>query len=733
MHRAPRRKRGAERKPPGGAQQRRRNGKLVALSDDDIAQLAANGPPHRLVQDCRVVPVPPAPEAAVSPPPTPDERRAYSDAGRLMLGNACDYDACLSPHAPAVRQAFRQQKARMRLQGCAGRGPAAGLLYADAGRVTPGVKGLRLLTLPPGTEVFKGTRYFYDDAAAIDGSELPYMWVGNAATAIEYAQRYQGGCMVYRATRELRLFILDTPNCQRLYDAVPWPADADDDGPLTRAKAAMELKFGVGVPLHEQARRVHEYKGMPGEPLSLFHTRDLSRFTDCRAPTRTLGFGAGSNDRVVADLLHALRDSIAVDGWFSPESFSPYSCSLPEELLLFSDTGVELRREHPLFWRNWFQHLPLPRLPRAPFDLRGAYFGSNRDFRVLRSVLAAEDARSSRRRLSSPASGAGLDVLTLDVRGFISPNALETAEAAAARCARLLLALRPHVVTLQSVPPLLIPAFLEAVRDEYTLTRSVVNEHVLHKGATDGDPVDPADNPDDGEHGAWVPHMLVLVSKRVDGATLRTRRRFAEVRYDDSDTRTSRQDCVEVRVQGPVPCLVVCASLTRGIGVIRRSVKMVSLDEFVRISRANAVERVAHLHALLDRPRGSSSGKTTAAGTGAVTVLLGRLYAWPDSAEAGVLREAGFDVSAFLRNVASTTLSGGVESYALVKSNTPVAAPVACSWKTLQWGLSHSAPLLLRLRLPARQTAAATPPHHHTAAVARRTAVARQTRGGGGQ
>jgi hypothetical protein len=430
---------------------------------------------------------------------------------------------------PAIRELDRTRRrvAKARFGACLARADAPGLLYGERGRFVEepdgsGSGGYRVLVLPEGTHFFKGTRYFNDSlrAAGGAGAVLPFMWVGNAQTAAMYAQRYQGGLTAYRATRELRLFVLTRENCRRLHAATPWrrrrtrgsPEDPEEAAAAARYTAegmaeadradrpfydpdapfdplspfvrmAFETKFGVGITLGEQARRAAAFRDPSDPAMPIYRTRRVGRFTYCAHPERTRIFGTGANDRVVAAFFRATAGasgasgaagataggpSIRIDGWFSPESFSPFHCGLSEELLLLPELGgVAVDAHHPLHWTNWFSSLAplLPRLPAGPFELSAAFHGHNRAFRALRHVLAAEDAvaagpkgptgstrvskRSTRRSSGSPSS---LRVLTYHANGLRTPNGLVDEPTAAARCAGMVVGARPDVAAIQAVP-----------------------------------------------------------------------------------------------------------------------------------------------------------------------------------------------------------------------------------------------------------------------------------------
>ncbi len=714
---------------------------LVMLSGAEAAELAEHADvPVVLVESCRRPMADGGPHEGVplSPPPTADERSAHELATRLLTRGQYSYEAELSPRVPAVREAFRLHPRRALHAGscdasavAAQRRRSPDLLYAEIGRVAEGRGGLRVLLLPAGTLFFKGTRYFYDDASA----ELPFMWVGNAPTAIEYAQRFQGGCMVYRATRELALLLLDQGNIERLHGVVSaLPPDAKKTVPEAAAAAApgegepptpphldpqavseaMRTKFGVGVPLHEQVRRVREYKGLqPSEPLAIFQTRPQSRFTFCRRPERTFNFGAGRNDRVVAAFMHSIRGILGVDGWFSPESYTPYFCSLSEELLLFSGGEaaaagpiVELVRDHPLFWRSWFAHLPLGgRLPAA-FDLSPGYFRYNRGFAAVRSALAYEDARAAAGRRSGRAVKRGAAdrlLLTVDVHSFRSPNALETKDAACDRLAALLLELRPDVAVIQAVPPALVDRLLDAVRAAYPAAARVPNYLAEAEGADgedgeDGEEAAGADGPDARDAKRQL--LVVLVSSaRAKTAELRPLPH--ETRIDvDGDVLVARQDSVEVTGLGGAleGAAVLCVGLANGrVPVKRGAVSVEPLELFARITRANSASRLGHLRSL---------GVLSAAGRrSGAAVLLGRLGAWPGSQELHAIEDGGFGVGAFLSGLkpyagaAGTTLNGAVEDYALLRRRAGAGSPaVECAWETLPWALGVHAPVLATFR-----------------------------------
>jgi len=453
---------------------------LVAVEPGELATLE-----HvEVVEQCRRKP-PPPPSVPVPDPPATAVELATMRAIEARDNEEFRYSGM--DYAPMLALDKLRKLAKAAQHGssrCVRRSEAPGLLLKDVGRLERDASrtaGLLLFVLPRGTTLFKGTRYFHDDMeqpqAGVDARALPYMWVGSALTAAMYAQRYHGGIMVYRAERDLRLLVLTRDNCNRVHAATQWRGPVTDadldlmtsfdpDAPFDAlspiARAAFETKFGSGIALAEQARRVRGYRvrdgGSPDRPLPIYRTRPASRFTYCAEPESTRTFGAGANDRRVAAFIRDRANTIGgaggVDGWFSPESFSPFNCGLSEELLLLPGRGgVSLDTAHPLFWRNWIDRLrpTLPRLPATPFDLSPAYFGQNQAFRVLRRVVATEDSLRAPTG-SRKSSKTGLTVLTYNAGGLSTPNRLIGLEAAAARCAGMIVGASPSVAVIQQVP-----------------------------------------------------------------------------------------------------------------------------------------------------------------------------------------------------------------------------------------------------------------------------------------
>ena len=463
---------------------------LVADEVRELASSSSKASPIVVIEDCRQ---PKAFQgeldaATAAIRPTPEEQRLHSAASALdaeIRGGAGYLNK--APSYPPFSKLAQLNKIK-RTGRCTDRASNPGLLYAEApgSRLYVNAMGYEVFELPKGTVLFKGTRYFYDSVG-----ESPFIWVGNAPTAMMYASRYFGGCLVYRTKRTIRLFALNKKNCERLYKSTPWEpidrsdsvAEADNRIPYAKetfeplspyTKAALELKFGVGISVREQANRVRMYnKLLDNEPLQVFRTRDIGRFTYCATPESTSIFGAGLNDRHVAGFFHARRDIIGIDGWFSAEGFSPYHCALGEELLLFPETGcLRVDPKHPLSWQKWlpltYPDVRLPATPSAdPFDLRPRYFAANHKFAVLSAVTRHESSaltravlkaakttkkKTAKKKTTKITKTTALRVLSWNVWGFQSPNYLTSLEVACDRCVALMEVRDPDVAILQNVP-----------------------------------------------------------------------------------------------------------------------------------------------------------------------------------------------------------------------------------------------------------------------------------------
>lgn len=339
---------------------------------------------------------------------------------------------------------------------CSNRYNSPNLLFKEMGRFTRNQEGYDVLTLPAGSVFFKGTPYFHTNMRTPTGEAIEFMWVGNALTAAMYAERYQGGIMVYKTTRDIKLMILSYSNCVNIYGKTPWSSTTHTAlSPDTRR--ALELKFGVGISLKEQVARVREILQLSDDaPLPLYRSRDLRQFTYCAPPIKTRDFGRIENDLVVAEFFRARKSQLGVDGWFSPECFTPFHCRLKEEILIFPSC-LELFVKHPLYWKNWFDYLPISRLPAEPFNIQYNYKEQNRGMRIFKYVTMCEDAKPSTAIKKLPDNKriplrSKLVYMTYNVFNLEPPNDLVDRDEACRMCSQMIKHQAPDVVALHKFP-----------------------------------------------------------------------------------------------------------------------------------------------------------------------------------------------------------------------------------------------------------------------------------------
>ncbi len=412
----------------------------LELSAPEIRELADEVSGVQFIDNCNIL-SDKGSRVVVTPPSTDEEKLLYYRVSRRMLPPLIQYKSL--PH-PAFANLGRNYNK------CIKEHERPGLLFERL----PGAHrkfnkaGYQVIVIPAGTQVFKGTRYFYD---ALDETKLPYMWVGNSELAMFYASRYSGGCMVFEITRPMELFVLSYENCKRLHAKTKWDSVSTPD-----ARNALELKMGVGIPLAEQAERVKSY--LKSDELLIYRSRPHTRFTYCASPEKSRLFGAAVNDHILATFLREQREKLGgIHGWFSPQNYSPFHCALPEEMLVFTGTGhLSTNDKHPLWWRNWLDALPLDGrgLPKGDFDLDPKYYLANRNFAVLKMVTRHQDSELTQTISKSFSSKISRKprFISWNVFGLHAPNALLSTQQVANQCAKLCKIRGAHVVVLQRVP-----------------------------------------------------------------------------------------------------------------------------------------------------------------------------------------------------------------------------------------------------------------------------------------
>jgi len=463
------------------------------------------------------------------------------------------------------------------------------LLYIDKGKQIK-INGYDMIQFPPGTTFYKGTHYFFDKL-----SDADYIWVGNYFIGMIYASRYSGGCMVYKNIKPLNLFILNKTNIQKLYKK--FIVDGSQ-----KVKKAFQLKFGVGVTILDHIAMILQYNNWTDNEIWIYNTRDKYSFTYCQNPKKDAFYGAGYNDRLVADTIYKLKDDLGIHGWFSPETLTPFTKATAEEILLFNNSQLIIDTKDPYFWKNWIQSAGIE-LP-INFVLNPTYSRANYEFNVIKFYNKYNKSNVENIQSGADRFRPRLIIMSYNMKYLDSPNALMTEDEIFNKFIMLLKQIGPDIIALQEFP------------NKYIHRLSETGYHFYHT-----------------ENGGKDLNLVVLTQKN------------AKVTYIKYYTRRPRSS-IMISYDG---LTFAATHLEIGERYISRSGSVLRFPDFYNMFMKNSKIRTAQLINLLkNRP----------------DFILGDLNFGTDTTEFGFIKKY-FRVEDYVRDIPATSIHGTTIDYIL--------------------------------------------------------------------
>lgn len=293
--------------------------------------------------------------------------------------------------------------------------------------------------MPKNTQFYKGTNYFYDTTEI----NKPYFWVGNVLEAMGYARRYQGGLMVYKNIDDLNLFIFTPDNIRRIYKTIDDP----------KVKQAFQLKFGLDMSRNKHIQMILNHTKWD-DVIWLYNTRYAGSFMYCKTPIYDETYWNRANDYIIHDYMINYLEPKGFHGTITFETFSPFMSHVKEDVVIFKTDRFVLDSANPYYWKNWFPIVSKKYnvvLPKS-FDLAQGI--SNNCFKTIKYY---NKYTPTSRGFRSPIGHIknlkqGISVITYNVHGFISINALVTEHDMVKSVRDLIETYKPNIMFLQEVP-----------------------------------------------------------------------------------------------------------------------------------------------------------------------------------------------------------------------------------------------------------------------------------------
>ena len=416
------------------------------------------------------------------------------------------------------------------------------LLYIKLGKVK-NINGFDVVILQPNTLFYKGTDYFYKNMI-----DTKYIWVGNYDVAISYANRYNGGCMVYKSIANLKLLILNNNNLTKIYETYIVGKTSK------KIEDAFKLKFGVGINIIDRINMILKYNEWTDNTIWIYNNAEKYNFIYCNEPYKNNFYGAGQNDRIVADFLSSIKHDLDVDGWLSPETFSVFTLATSEEILLFNLNKVKLDKTNEYYWENWFEYLKIE-LPNN-FTLNQSYRSINKNFKVLKfyNKYYKSNINLIKNNIKKIYNKDGLLIMSYNIKYLESPNGNYNNGKVFFKLTELINNIDPDICVLQEFP------------FEYLRKLKYLNKEFYYT-----------------QNGGRNLYIVVITKTKVNPIILS---------YHSNKVRNS----IMLTYKN---YKIICTHLEIGKRYIARSGSPLSIDEFYQVYNKNIELRLAQLTFLL--------------------------------------------------------------------------------------------------------------------------------------
>lgn len=281
--------------------------------------------------------------------------------------------------------------------------------------------GWEFLQLPESTTLYKGMRYFYK------GMPDKMIWVGDKEVAIKFAERYCGGINVYNTKKEFQFLVLNEHNLTKIWNEAP-----------DEMKEDISVVYGINTTIEKQTERTCRVHPSWCENLWLYDENE------CIIPNPAKLQHLPANDEAVRFHKY-IFEKYKFDGTFLEYYITPFeNWNHDEEIclnLLKIKDDIELLHDNNLSWETWGLDL----IDESKFLFNERY-PVNRGFRIvnwyklpdLNNIPVADPDKTS--------------ILTFNVNGLISANALHEPEKVLELLCKLLGKIKSNIVILQEFP-----------------------------------------------------------------------------------------------------------------------------------------------------------------------------------------------------------------------------------------------------------------------------------------
>lgn len=291
------------------------------------------------------------------------------------------------------------------------------------------------IQIDKGTKFYKGIGYFYDIMY-----DKP-IWTGDKKIAARWAKRFCGGIMVYKTKKICNLLVLNNKTISNLCRI-----SIDE-----QIKHMIDILYGVDCNGNVNERIKRLIKKYVFCKKQLYLQNEISGFP-VQHPQNIL-YKAYNFDMSRA-IHYYLIQTFNLDGIIFPTGFTPFASEPLYEEITLNPSRILIDETDPLYWKNWGLKLP----DKSIFMLNESIRNTN--FKTIKWYTSHNQQQLQAKQQNTHR------IVTYNVHGCISPNALHNVETTVNMQIEYITSIDADIIILQEVPWLLFKALKITHKDK---------------------------------------------------------------------------------------------------------------------------------------------------------------------------------------------------------------------------------------------------------------------------
>jgi exonuclease III len=229
-------------------------------------------------------------------------------------------------------------------------------------------QGYEYCVIPAGTKFYKATTWFYTTLPKFDENSRQ-VWMGDSITVAKYLGLYRAGVIVYKATKDVKVFLLNVHNFSKLIEDPETPPDV---------QYLCKYLYGVDITPYEKI----DYMKQQSNRKFIW----VKQTIECEEGAEIMyqSLPRDFNDESKKMLVHHVTGKYGADGTIMPHVATPFLGCMDLEITL-GEGSFEMDKTDPIYWENWGLDIKL----NHEFTVNKSY--ANINFKIYDWITAEED------------------------------------------------------------------------------------------------------------------------------------------------------------------------------------------------------------------------------------------------------------------------------------------------------------------------------------------------------